>query len=225
VVNPAGVSMRFGQGRTETFGYLAEVSQPRAGVVVAHDWYGHLPHLRQRCDALAKSGMMALAPDLYGGQLTADDFEAERLFRALDVELARERLVEAVAHLRRLGAERIGLLGFSMGGWLELLVATVVSVEAVTVYYATLEADEWSPIGCPVQFHFAETDVWEPPELPAAFAEWLIASGTPVETFEYPGSRHGFANSDVPPYRPGSAELAWARTVRFLGGHLMWRPP
>ena len=225
MVNPAGVSVRFGQGRTETFGYLAEGSQPRAGVVVAHDWYGHLPHLRQRCDALAKAGMTALAPDFYDGQITADDFEAERLFRALDVELARERVVEAVEHLRRLGAERIGLLGFSMGGWLELLVATVLSVEAVTVYYATLEADEWSPIACPVQFHFAETDVWEPPVLPAAFAEWLMASGTTVETFEYPGSRHGFANSDVPPYRPGSAELAWARTVRFLGGHLMWRPP
>jgi len=224
VTNAAGLT-RIGQGRTAAFGYLAEAAEVRAGVVVAHDWYGLLPHLRQRCDALAGSGMTALAPDLYDGKTTGDDFEAERMFRAMDVELARGRLLVALDHLRRRGAERIGLLGYSMGGWLALQVATVVPLDALTVYYAMLEADEWAPIGCPVQFHFAEHDVWDPPEAPAAFAEWLISGGTPVETFQYPGSRQAFANADVPAYRPGSAELAWARTVRFLGGHLVWQPP
>lgn len=225
MVHPAGVPVRFGRGRTATFGYLAEATTPHAGVVIAHDWYGHLPHLRQRCDSLAAAGMTALAPDLYDGRLTADDTEAEQLFRALDIELARGKLLGAIEHLRRRGAQRIGLLGYSMGGWLELLLATVAQVDAVVTYYAALEAEEWSPIGCPVQLHFAEHDLWDPPEVPDAFAEWLLSGGTAVETFHYPGSRHGFANSDVPAYRPGSAELAWARTVRFLGGHLIWRPP
>jgi len=220
-----GYPMRFGEGRTAAIGYLAEASRPRAGVVIAHDWYGHLPHLRRRCDALAESGITALAPDLYDGRITASNAEAEELFRNLDTDRARDQLLAAVGYLHGLGAERVGLVGFSMGGWLALLLATTGVAEAVVAYYATLESDEWAPIPCPVQLHLAEHDSWDPPEAPEAFGEWLEASGTPVELFRYPGSRHAFANDDLPVYRAGSAELAWTRTVRFLGAHLLWRPP
>jgi carboxymethylenebutenolidase len=217
--------VRFGEGRTATFGYLAEASQPRAAVVVAHDWYGHLPHLRQRCDLLAASGLSALAPDLYDGRTTSDPAEAESLFRALDVDLARDRLLAAVAHLRRLGAARVGIIGYSMGGWLALLLSASGVVEALVAYYAALEPEEWSPIPCPVQLHLAEIDDWDPPEAPEAYAEWLHASGTRLETHRYPAARHGFANGDLPAFHAGLADLAWTRTVRFLGGHLAWQPP
>ena len=44
--------------------YLAEPSGPgRAGVVLVHDWYGLLPHVRAACDELAAAGLVALAPD------------------------------------------------------------------------------------------------------------------------------------------------------------------
>jgi dienelactone hydrolase len=43
--------------------YLAEPSGPgRAGVLVLHDWYGLLPHVRTACDELAAAGLVALAP-------------------------------------------------------------------------------------------------------------------------------------------------------------------
>jgi dienelactone hydrolase len=43
--------------------YLAE--PPRAagaGVLVVHDWYGLLPHVRAAGDELAAAGLVALAP-------------------------------------------------------------------------------------------------------------------------------------------------------------------
>src|SRR6266545_4553251 len=47
--------------------YLAEPSGPgRAGVLVLHDWYGLLPHVRTACDELAAAGLVALAADLRG---------------------------------------------------------------------------------------------------------------------------------------------------------------
>jgi carboxymethylenebutenolidase len=225
VVDPAGVLIRYGTGDTRTVGYLAEAPTQRAGVVVVHDWYGQLPHLRERCDQLAASGMSALAPDLYGGRLTADEVEAAGFARELDLGVATERLLASVESLRRRGAERIGLLGFSVGGHLALRLAGTTPVDVVSAYYAVLEPAEREPVGCPVQLHFAEHDHWADPELPDRFVAWLTASGTPTEVHRYPGSHHGFANANVAVYRAGSAELSWARTVRFLGSHLIWRPP
>ena len=49
--------------------YLAGPSGPeRAGVLVVHDWYGLLPHVRAACDELAAAGLVALALDLYDGR-------------------------------------------------------------------------------------------------------------------------------------------------------------
>jgi dienelactone hydrolase len=43
--------------------YLAGPSGPeRAGVLVVHDWYGLLAHVRAACDQLAAAGLVALAP-------------------------------------------------------------------------------------------------------------------------------------------------------------------
>lgn len=225
VVDPAGVPVPVGEGPDKTMAYVADAAVPRAAVVVVHDWYGHLPHLREQCDALAAAGMTALAPDLYDGHLTGDEGEAARLFQDLDLARAHRRLLLCVAHLRERGAERVGLLGFSTGGYLALRLAGSAQVQAVVAYYAALVGPERAPIGCPVQLHFAEYDHWESADIPDGFVEWLAECGTPTEVYRYPGARHGFANRTVGVYRPGSAELAWARTTRFLGSHLVWRPP
>src|SRR5262249_35455500 len=120
MVSPPGLPVQYGRGKATTVGYLATAGDPTGGVVVAHDRYGALPHLRARCELLARSGMTALAPDLYGGRFTIDEAEAEHLAVQLDPDLAVTRLVGAVEYLRRRGVERLGLLGFSLGGCLGL---------------------------------------------------------------------------------------------------------
>ena len=68
-----------------------------AGVLVVHDWYGLLPHVRAASDALAAAGLVALAPDLYGGRIAADPAQAEALMEGMDQAAARARLDEAQA--------------------------------------------------------------------------------------------------------------------------------
>lgn len=213
--------IRVGTGARSTTAYLARAARPGAAVVVVHDWYGLLPHLRARCEALARIGITALAPDLYDGASARDHAGAGELFAALDADLARLRLAASVTQLRGGGARRVGLLGYSSGGWLALLAARTSRVEAVVAYYAALETDEWEPLESPVQFHFAGVDDWDPPEAPEAYAEWLRAAGCAVEGHRYPTSRHGFANADVADFDPGAHELAWDRTVTFLQRQLV----
>ena len=202
--------------------YLAEPSGPAtAGVLVVHDWYGLLPHVRASCDELAAAGLAALAPDLYDGRTTTDSGQAEALMEALDNDAARARLDAATADLReRAGAGPVGGLGFSMGGFLTLLQATTGAYDAAAVYYAALDPERAAAIRCPVLLQLAEAEEFDPPEFFDGFVAALRAAGTEVRVRTWPGTEHSFANRDVPLHAPDQAAAARSDTVGFLRGHL-----
>jgi carboxymethylenebutenolidase len=204
-------------------GYLAEPAGPAAaGVLVAHDWYGLLPHVRAACDELAAAGLVALAPDLYGGRTTTDPEQAEALMKGLDQAAARARLDEAVGTLRaRSGGGSVGVLGWSLGGMFALIQATTGTVDVAAIYYAALDEDDAARIHCPVLLHQAEHDEFDPPEFYDRFVAALKAAGTQVAVHTWPGTEHSFANGDVALHVPDAAAKAWSITVRFLRDHLV----
>jgi carboxymethylenebutenolidase len=204
-------------------GYLAEPAGSGPGVLVVHDWYGLLPGVKAACDALAKAGFVAFAPDLYQGRATTDPGQAEELMEGLDVAEARERLALGAGHLRghrRVGAAKLGSVAWSMGGSLALGYAASGQLDAVVVYYATAGPARAASITCPVLLHLAEVDDWAPDETPEAFLAGLRAAGTIAEARTWPGTEHSFANPDVALYEPDAAALAWVDTVAFLDRHL-----
>jgi carboxymethylenebutenolidase len=202
--------------------YLAQPSgTARAGVLVAHDWYGLLPHVRSACDELAKAGLAALAPDFYDGRSTTDPEQAEALMKAMEDAETQARLDAATADLReRTGGGPVGGLGFSMGGFNTLIHATTGAYDAVAVYYAALEAEQAASIHCPVLLHMAEEDEFDPREIYEGFIAALWAAGTEVQSYIWPGTEHSFANGDVALYAPTPAAEAWSITVQFLRAHL-----
>jgi carboxymethylenebutenolidase len=201
--------------------YLAEPAGPAAaGVLVVHDWYGRLPHVRAACDELAAAGLLALAPDLYGGRTTTDPEQAEALMEGMDKPTARARLDEAVATLRDRVGGPVGVLGWSLGGMFALLQATTGTVDAAAVYYAALDEEDAASIRCPVLLHLAEVDEFDPPEYYDGFVAALRAAGTEVAVHTWPGTKHSFANADVSLHVPDAAAEAWSITVRFLRDRL-----
>jgi carboxymethylenebutenolidase len=207
--------------------YLAEPSdQARAGVVVIHDWYGQLPHVRAVADELAAAGLAALAVDLYDGRTTTDPGEAEKLSGVMDRAAAPTRLEEAIATLReRVDGGRIGVLGWSLGGMWAVDLATRGDIAAAALYYAAGDEDDAAKIHCPVLLHLAETDEFDPPEFYEGFVNALRAAGTEVEVHTWPGTGHSFANRDVALYAPTQAEQAWAATVEFFRDRLTGARP
>jgi len=221
-----GSTVALGGAAASGSGYLSTPESAGPAVIVVHDYFGALPHIRERCDALALAGFMALAPDLYDGRSTTDPAQAQALLAQLDLVRARNLLTIAARQLLahpKVRPERVGAVGFSAGGWLALQTATSGVLDAVVAYYAALGPGEQARIPCPVMLHFAEVDEWEPPDLPTRFMAELRARGTPVAERTWPGTEHSFANGDVPAWSPGPAVDAWADTVAFLGRHL-WRP-
>jgi dienelactone hydrolase len=62
-----------------------------------------------------------------------------------------------------------------------------------------------------------EADAMFPPAEVAAWQSAMAGAGAAVEVFSYPGVRHFFTDSGVEEYDAAVAELAWERSLRFVG--------
>src|ERR1700712_2782667 len=111
-------------------------------VVLVHDYYGRLPGLEQIADALAREGFYVAIPALFHGVATTSDTEAQNLMNDLDVGVALAEIDEVIAEARANGVDKVGVVGFSMGGWLTLLHAQGGAADAVGAYYASLRTDD-----------------------------------------------------------------------------------
>ncbi|CAN5261205.1 hypothetical protein BH09ACT5_BH09ACT5_14500 [soil metagenome] len=190
-------------------------------VVVLHDTYGRLPWLEPFAEAVASRGFRVAVPDIFGGVCTIDDATAVELTGNLDIGAALAEIDDAMVGAQLTGTERVGLVGFSLGGWLALLHAQAGAADAVVSYYASLGMRDHGVIPCPVLLQWAEADEWEEWEDPESFVARLKDHGTPVTQFTYVGTEHSFANATVTAHVDlQAAALAFARTAVFLESNL-----
>jgi len=191
-------------------------------VILVHDWYGRLPGLEEYSMPLARQGFHVLIPDLYNGLATTEEADAANLLRKLDLTVAVNTIGFLARGGRAAGAPRVGLVGFSMGGWLALAQARSGSVDAVVAYDATLNEAEDGVVPCPVQLHFAEVNGLREGWDPDSFVARLTEDGTSVERSDYLGTEHSFANPSIPnKLATDAAALAFVRTTMFLERHLL----
>ena len=86
-------------------GYLARpASGGGPGVVVIQEWWGLNDNIKGIADRFAAEGFVALAPDLYHGQVTAEPDEAGKLMMGLRIEEAEKDLRGSVNYLAQLPA-------------------------------------------------------------------------------------------------------------------------
>jgi carboxymethylenebutenolidase len=212
-------------------GYLAlPASGSGPGVVVIQEWWGLNDQIRGVCDRSAVDGFVALAPDLYRGVVTTEPDEAGKLMMSLNIEIAANDMVGAVDRLAAHDAvvgDRVGAVGFCMGGALALWLATLrpERVGCVAPFYGVIgwpaTKPDWSRLAGPVQGHYAENDDFAGPAAVAQFADELRALGKEVEIFTYPGTQHAFTNHHRPEvFDADATALAFDRTKTFLRANL-----
>ena len=196
------------------------------GVLVLHGWWGLTPFFRRVCDRLADSGFVALAPDLHGGDRTADTpDEAEALLASTDPNATAELVLSTAATLRSLPVTTdtpIGVVGFSMGASWAMWLATRATdaVGATTIFYGTQDID-FGAVTSPILGHFAEHDEFVSEDQRVEMQAHLRLLDKDVEFHHYPGTGHWFFEDDRPAaYVPDAADQAWNRTVAFLHDHL-----
>src|SRR5262249_48116115 len=125
-----GGAIEFKSGGDTIRGHLARPSQParNPGIVVIHEAFGLVEHIRDIARRFANIGYNALAPDLYTRSGSPDPDNMESVFPVMfglpDAQAVRD-LEAAAAHLCGLSgaAGKIGAIGFCSGGRQTLLFA------------------------------------------------------------------------------------------------------
>jgi carboxymethylenebutenolidase len=204
--------------------YLASPKDGGPGILVLHAWWGLKPFFKQVCDQLAEHGYVALAPDLYQGQVATTIPEAEAYhteFEQNGSELMSGTVKAAKEYLSNLCAGKpIGVMGFSMGAaWSMVVAVDEPNVSAVVLFYGAY-VPNFKQMTAKVLGHFAEVDEWEPLDGIKAAEKELQAAGVDVTFHIYPKVGHWFVESDRPEYDSAAASLAWDRTFEFLKKNL-----
>jgi carboxymethylenebutenolidase len=223
-----GELVQFSNNGGNTGGYLSIPESGKGpGVVVIQEWWGLVDHIKDVCERFAAEGFVALAPDLFHGKSTKSPDEAGKLMMALRIDEAERDLRAAAEYLSTHEAttsEKVGVVGFCMGGALSLYTATKnPKIGACVVFYGghpNVKPD-LANLHAPVLGLYAERDGFVTPESARELESKLKSLGKQIEVKIYPDADHAFFNDTRPEvYNAEAAADSWQRTIEFLRQHL-----
>jgi carboxymethylenebutenolidase len=224
-----GATARFKSNGDTAEGYLARPgSGSGPGVIVVQEWWGLVPQIQQVCDHLAAEGFVALAPDLYHGDIAehTEMDKAGHLMSTLPMDRAARDMGAAVDYLladASVTGDKVGVLGYCMGGMLALVLAAQQGdkIGAVAPYYGAPmgeSAPDWSGLTAPVRGHYGDKDDFFPAAAVLALETELKGMGKDVVFEMHPGAGHAFTNDAnvFGTYDAALSAACWADTVAFL---------
>lgn len=210
-------------------GYLVTPSTGSGpGVLVIQEWWGLDSGIKAMADRLGAAGFVALAPDLYHGELAGhtEMDKAGRLMQSLPPDRAGRDMSGAVDYLSShpaVTSKGIGVVGFCMGGMLSFIIAAnrPDKVKAVVPFYGFPQGPaepDWSKMTASVSGHMAEHDDFFPPAAARALETRLKAMGKQVTLTVHPGTGHAFMapHNALGTLNATLAAQIWPTVVSFL---------
>ncbi len=203
--------------------YLPKGAGPHPALIVIHEWWGLNDWIKQEAAGYAGKGYVALAVDLYRGQVATTPELAHELSRGLPQDQGVRDLTSALTWLKTrkdVDPRRIGAVGWCMGGGFAIQLAVAApTLKAVAVNYGALPTDKdaLERIHAQVLGNFGRQDRGITPDSVHAFAAAMQSLGKPVDAKIYPDAGHAFENpNNTGGYRPADAADALARVDRFF---------
>ena len=224
-------TVEFASNGTTASGYLALPNGGTGpGLLVIQEWWGLSQSLKDVCDRLAGAGFVALAPDLYHGELADPEHQemdkAAELMTALPPDRAGRDMSGAVDFLLGHDAvtgDGVGVVGFCMGGMLSFLIAANRgdAVKAVVPFYGFPSGDgepDWSGLTAVVRGHMAENDDFFGPDAARALEAKLQGLGKDVTLTVHAGTGHAFMgpHNALGTRDEALAEQLWPEVTAFL---------
>ena len=226
-------TVEFRSNGSTASGYL--VTPPSGtgpGVLVIQEWWGLDSGIKEMTDRLGAAGFVALAPDLYHGELAGhtEMDKAGHLMQSLPPDRAGRDMSGAIDYLASHTAVTgtgIGVVGFCMGGMLSFLIAAnrPDKVKAVVPFYGFPQGaaePDWSTLTASIQGHMAEHDDFFPPAAARALEAKLRAMGKEVTLTVHPGTGHAFMgpHNALGTHDAELSKKIWPQAVSFLKSKL-----
>ena len=207
--------------------------EAKAAIIVIPEIFGVNPGIKAKCDGWADKGYLAVAPDIFwrfapGEELDPDvkaefDKAIENMGKFSGDDCIRD--VEALIHWirREKDVEKVGLVGFCLGGHIAYKAATRTDIDASVGYYGVgidEALGEAHAIANPLMLHIPTADHFVSPEAQAKMHEALDPHPK-VTLHDYDGLDHGFATERGDRRDEQGAQLADRRTEEFFARHLL----
>lgn len=201
-------------------------------IIVLQEAFGVNHHIRDIAERLCAEGYAVVAPDLFhrsGHRVEIDYTDSEGYlphFKAITIEgltADLEASYDWLAHLDNVNQEKLGSIGFCLGGRVSFLANTILPLSAGVSYYGgglDQLADRAAALKGPHLFYWGGLDQHISTESVATIINAVEAAGKDYTTVTISYADHGFNCNERASYHPFAAKEAWAHTLSFLANRL-----
>jgi carboxymethylenebutenolidase len=204
------------------------------GMLVFQEAFGVNGHIRDVAQRLAREGYVAIAPELYhrtapsGIEIPYNDFASSMPhMKALTEKGLSDDIHAAFGWLRdssHVAPNRIGSIGFCLGGRVSFLTNSIVPVRGSISFYGGSIAPALLPrathLHAPMLFFWGGLDKHIQQDQIRSVIDTLKAAGKPYINVEISDADHGFFCDARPTYNPVAAKEAWSLAISFLAAHV-----
>jgi carboxymethylenebutenolidase len=235
VAASAPVEVSYPSGPETVHALLYKPAADQAGkhpaIIVIHEWWGLNDWIKEQAADLAAHGYIALAIDLYRGQVATDADTAHQLSRGVPQDRGIRDLKAAETYLssqKNVDPRRIGAIGWCMGGGYALSFAVAdPNLKAVVANYGPppTDPDSLAQIHAAILGNYGGLDKGIPPTSVESFAADMKKVGKPVDVKIYPDAGHAFENpNNKTGYRAEDTADARSRYLHFFARELGGKP-
>ena len=235
--------MFYGDSGDQISGYLARPlgAGQYPCVIVLHEVFGLVPHIKEIARKLAGNGYIAIAPDLHHREGPGDPEDVAAVVREAGGNPDSRTVGDvegAVSLLKSLpySNDKVGIIGFCSGGRQTFLSAcTIPSINAaVSCYGGRIVAgpedlnerqprapiDLTSDLSCPLLGLFGAEDSSPSPNHVQIIEQELKLHDKVYETYVYDNAGHAFFADYRPSYRQHASVDGWERIFGWFNKHL-----
>jgi carboxymethylenebutenolidase len=221
-MNTETLTFETGNGATTAHVAIPEDNATRA-VLVIQEYWGLKDHIKDICGRYAGEGFIAIAPDLYRGNIADSSDEASQMMQQLKTDDGIDIIRSAIDAAReKYGLSHFGITGYCMGGTYALRSACLLEgISAAAAFYGDIpEEDVLQKLTVPTIFISATKDKWINPEKVAQLEDAVERHELPLQSVKYEAD-HAFFNDTRPEvYDETAARDAWALVVGFFSDKL-----
>jgi len=217
------VTLTTGGGKNVSAALALPAKTPAPAILMVHEWWGLNDQIKSVAAEFAKQGYVALAIDLYDGNVASTPGDARAYMQAVKPAEATDTLKSWLKWLKANDKVngKLATIGWCFGGGWSLNASLAEPVDATVIYYGNVAktAAELAPLKGPVLGHFADRDQWINKTMVGGFEAAMKTAGKSLTDYWYTAD-HAFANPTGGAYDAEDAKTAWSRTLDFLKKNL-----
>jgi carboxymethylenebutenolidase len=207
---------------------IPEGPGPFPAIMIFQEAYGVNNHIRKVADRFAQEGYVAIAPELFhrtavGFEALYTDFASAaphlQAVNVKDLSADIKATYQWLQEQKNVIGDKIGSVGYCMGGRASFLANIVVPVKAAVSYYGggiiTL-LDRVKELHAPHFFLWGGLDKHIPAEQVEEVKKAMNEDGKKYSSITFPDADHGFNNNERSSYHAKSSDEAWEMIVNFF---------